>query len=140
MKPLVAVVLFAALSAGGCGPRREPPGIVQGRVTNLGKPVTDAVIYFDKDGDDYSVFAPLDGEGAYQVKTFDYGGLPAGTYRIRLKPAAEGMTALAGDAQKKEPAHQLIPRRFQDVNTSGLRAEVQSGENPAFDFDLGKAP
>ena len=136
--PRIAPLLLASivLSSLGCQPTREAPGIVVGRVVNLDKPITDANIYFEKVGDDYSVFAGLQADGSFQLKTHDYGGLPAGSYRIAVRPDPGKRVILVGD--NNQLSHPLIPPQFMDVNTSGLTADVKTGENPAFHFDLGK--
>ncbi len=127
-------MMFALLA--GCGDGREPPAIVKGRVTNQGRTVTGAVVYFEKEGSEYSLFMPLDPEGRFQVKTYDYGGLPSGAYRISIKPMPDKLVALVGD-EKKGLSHPLIPNRFWKNSTSGLRVEVKSGENPPLEIDLG---
>lgn len=132
-----AVVASIALIVAGCKPAREPAGIVAGRVVNQDKPVTDANIYFEKVDDDYAVFASLQVDGSFKLKTHDYGGLPAGSYRIAVRPDPGKVVILAGD-DKPQLSHPLIPSQFMDANTSGLTADVKSGENPAFHFDLGK--
>ncbi len=121
----------------GCAPAREPPGIVIGRVVNRDKPITNALIYFEKIDDDYAVFESLAADGGFQLKTHDYGGLPAGSYRIAVRPDPGKSMALVGDAPTPR-AHPLIPERFMDTKTSALSAEVKAGENPLYLFDLGK--
>lgn len=145
MKRSVCLLLLAAATAApftGCKDAREPPAIVRGQVTNAGRPVTDAVIYFEKEDADYSIYAPLDANGAFQMKTFDYGGLPEGAYKIAFRPdpSKNQPPPLAGDAGKAPLVHPLIPPHFMKTETSGLRVEVKKGENPAFHWDLGKKP
>lgn len=138
MKQIFLPILFAALLA-GCGASREPPGIVRGQVTSAGKPVTDAVIYFEKEDADYSIYVRLDESGNFQMKTFDYGGLPEGAYRIAIRPdPARNQPPLAGDANKAPLVHPLIPAHFMKSETSGLRVLVKRGENPPIRWDLGK--
>lgn len=126
-----------ALITGCGGTHRDPPGIVTGRVTNNTKPVTDANIYFEKVGDDYAVFESLRADGTFQIKTHDLGGLPAGSYRIAVRPDPGKAARLVGDAPD-QLSHPLIPAACMNAQTSGLTVEVRVGENPSFDFDLGK--
>src|SRR5690348_10813805 len=99
MKRTIFFVLLVSIV--GCGERRDPPAIVRGQVTNAGRPVTDAVIYFENEDESkpYSIFAILDASGNYQMKTHDYGGLPEGAYKISIRPdPAKNQPPLAGDA------------------------------------------
>src|SRR5262245_36128200 len=140
--PSIFVFLFLSAiltGAAGCEKPRDPPGIVRGQVTNAGKPVTDAVIYFEKEGEDYSIYDRLDASGNFQMKTHDYGGLPEGTYRVAIRPdPAKNQPPLAGDANKAPMVHPLIPPPFMKAETSGLRVEVKKGANPTIAWDLGK--
>lgn len=128
---------FSVCLLAACGPRTEPPGIVQGRVVHQDKPVTDANIYFEKADADYSVFATLDADGNFQLKTNTVAGLPAGTYRVAFRPNPATKTVLVGDEGPKL-SHPLIPDRFFDPATSGITVEVRAGDNPLFNFDLAK--
>jgi len=129
--------LGAILAQVGCGTPQESPGVVKGRVVNQGKPITDANIYFEKADADHSVFANLQTDGTFHLKTNVSAGLPAGSYKIAVRPDPGKMVILVGDESKKLN-HPLIPERFMDAATSGLKAEVRPGENPPFEFDLGK--
>jgi hypothetical protein len=83
----------------------------------------------------------VDADGTYTVKTYKGAGLPVGSYRVAIRPAApqnpDGKLPLAGDAAKK-PDAPPIPPKYLDSKTSGLRIEVHEGDNPAFNFDLEK--
>jgi hypothetical protein len=142
-----AVILLAGtvVWAEGCGERASPRQQVHGRVTNKGEPVTDAVIIFQSDAGT-AVMAELDEDGRYTVDTHNTTGLPPGTYAIAVKPAGQQWqpsSALpppttAAPGASSELSHRLIPSRFFNARTSGLKVEVKPGEERAFDFDLGK--
>ena len=134
MKTWISPVLLATFVV-GCGAQREPPALVEGRVVNAGRPVTEAVVYFEKEGTDHSLYVRVGPDGEFKVKTFDYGGIPSGKYRIAIKPDVSQGVHLVGD-DKKTLAHPLIPEHFMKSETSGLRVEVKQGENPAILWDL----
>lgn len=134
MKRVLAGLMFVVFLGCSTG---DNPGIVKGKVVNKGKPVTDANIYFEKADGDHSVFATLQADGTFQIKTNVSGGLPAGKYRIAFRPDPGTKVVLVGDTGAKL-SHPLIPEHFFDSKTSGLSVEVRPGDNPPFEFDLGK--
>jgi hypothetical protein len=90
-------------------------GTVTGKVTAKGKPVPGGeVVFRDKDDKDYK--AELDKDGSYELKN-----LKPGEYTIWLR--------------KKDPAATLVPEKYTDPKTSGLKHEVKSGEQ-TFDISL----
>ena len=132
---LLPIVL--GMAACGCGVRRDPPAVVEGRIVNAGRPVTDAVVYFENEASDHSLYVRVGPDGEFKVKTFDYGGIPAGTYRIAIKPDVRQGVHLVGD-DKTTLSHPLIPDYAMKSEPSGLRVEVKQGENPAIFWDLAK--
>src|SRR5690349_20020486 len=107
-RPLVLSLMCATVLVAGCEKPRDPPALVRGQVTNAGKPVTDAVIYFEKEDADYSTYVRLDESGNFQMKTFDCGGLPEGAYKIAIRPdPSKNQPTLAGDAGKAPLTHPL---------------------------------
>lgn len=134
----------------GCSPPGPVLGTLAGRVTNNGKPVTGARIYFENAELGTGTVADLDAEGRFSVATADGPGLPLGKYRVAIKPqgisAALSPTgdlpleALAGSSAAKDPppSNSLIPADFYDFDNSGLAVEIKAGENPVWEIDLGK--
>ncbi len=105
---------------------------VRGRVTLDGQPLADATVVFTGDGQPMAT-GQTDAQGRYRLRTGDQPGIAAGTYRVtvsayRTLPAADG---------SDEPIPELrTPARYNNAATSGLTAEVGSGQDE-FNFELG---
>ena len=132
-----AFALLGLLWIAGCS--RAEVGSVAGKVSLDGNPVSGAVIVFENAERGVSVNAELTADGTYTVRTFDTGGLPPGEYAVAVRPGGIAGTdaPLAGEEfpQNDSPG-QAIPARYHGTQTSGLRATVQAGRNPPFDFQL----
>jgi hypothetical protein len=132
-----ALVTAAVLLPAGCsGPET---GHVAGRVTIGGSPVTQGCIVFEDTAAGISVNVGLQSDGSYVVKTHDRSGLPPGTYKVAVKPAAFGgdEVPLVTEPSSQAPAPgSQIPRKYHSTATSQLTATVETGDNQPFDFDL----
>jgi hypothetical protein len=112
-------------------------------VTLDDKPVTGAMVLFENKEQGVAIQAPLDGDGRYQVKTYEGEGLPLGSYKVAVTPGRIMQPGeelpLAGKANYPPPPPPAeIPERYRSVATSGLTIEVRQGDKPSFDFDLAK--
>ena len=124
----------------GCGHTEANTGIVRGRITFAGKPVSDGSIRFESK-ERVSQNADLDAEGNYHVQTYESLGLPPGVYRVAVMPrvVTSNQPLLAAPPEDtKLPDFPHIPPKFRDVATSQLSIKVERGANPPFDFDLSK--
>ena len=133
----LVAILLAAVSLCGCGTSGPPKGMVHGKVSFDGQPVSEGTIRFEnKHG--VSLNANLGPDGNYQVQTYEGLGLPPGTYQVAVVPrvAAAAQPMLVGAARPAEeiPEFPHIPPKYRSISTSGLSINVQVGENPAFDF------
>lgn len=122
-------------------------GTVKGRLTMDGKPLKPgtAVTLMQPDSG-YLAFGTTDAEGNFEVKSWNEGHMPIGTYRVMIQPpagdspdpesaeAAELALSGGGGADKAE-----FPERYRQTTTSGLTYEVKEGENH-FEIDLKSAP
>jgi hypothetical protein len=122
----LALVLVSL--AGGCSASTRSPlgerGIVKGKVTFDGKPVTSGSVGFFPvergQGDEQYGF--IDKSGQYTASLFP------GKYRVAIEP--EGVRS--GSAGKSS----AVPAKFQKPDTSGIEVEVPSGGREALDFPL----
>lgn len=142
------VVLAGALVMGlpGCGPKAPPRGTVHGIVTANGAPVQDATIFFENAAEAVAMTATIQEDGTYEVKSYLGRGLPIGSYKVAIYPGRmmkDGSEApLAGTPQPPRPVKKTsglnILEKYGKTATSGLTVEVNEGENPPFDFEVGK--
>ena len=129
------VVALSAMAPMACGSTGPGMAQVSGKVTYKGNPVTKGTITFQ---------ATSPG-GRNATGMID----PGGYYRLQTENPSDG--ALVGDyvvvisARDDEvldyipktpvPPKYLVPAKFEDPKTSGLKATVKSGSNP-IDFEL----
>lgn len=125
-----------ALAAVGCGSSGPEMARVTGKVTYNGQPVPLGTI----------AFQALDPEGGRNAIGMIQ---PDGTYTLHTEQPGDG--ALLGDYQigivardepildyipaKPVPPKRLTPEKYENPQTSGLRAQVESGRN-VIDFEL----
>jgi hypothetical protein len=143
----VSLALVALLCA-GCAPATSK---VSGTVTYKTKPLTAGSVTFVTDQG--TVSGAIDNNGAYTVEN-----VPVGTAKVSVFSAGgpkmtqkfggvqkgkgggpkdlppEAEKALAG-AKQGAPAV-TIPEKYSDANTSDLKVEVTSGQNPPFNIEL----
>ena len=134
-------VIAGLLLIAGCG--RADVGSVAGQVTLDGRPLSGAVIVFENAERGVSVNAELADDGSYAVRTFDTRGLPPGEYAVAVRPGGVAGTdaPLVGEETPQDASFsQAVPARYRNTQTSGLRATVEAGRNPPFDFQLTTTP
>ena len=117
----------------GCNSAEEI-GVIEGTVTLKGQPITNATLFFRDHDRGIHIMADLDEQGGYQVFTAGGKGLPLGKYRVSLVPAGPTLDIndQTGEITSIRPTKSQgpqIPKRYQDVKTSGLVATVTSGRN-----------
>jgi hypothetical protein len=129
------VALFCVLLA-GCSDRPKLAK-VKGTVTLDGKPLPSGTVTFEAKGTRPATGKIVNGE-IVEVTTFDTGdGAPVGSHRVAVTANAEANSAVVanpGESSKGPKSEymvgkSLIPAAYNDPNTSGLTAEIKSGEN-----------
>lgn len=123
------VLLCAAV---GChrGPKTPPLAKTNGTVTLDGKPVTTGIIVFVPDvkkGTSGPIgIGAMDRNGRYTIFTNGVDGAIVGAHNVRVQ----------------EPMGQswIVPARYADAASSGLTAEVKSGQDNSIDFKLTTKP
>ena len=126
----------------GCPSSSRPPTYrVTGTVTLQGKPVAGAAITFVPTGEGEAASAITDSEGKYALTTWEAGdGARPGEYRVKVSkqeqkavdPAKMVQNLSIEEEQKiyveskkaTPPAKSLLPRKYQDDQTSGLTHTV----------------
>lgn len=129
---LLACLIGCAQSA---GPATVP---VTGTITMDGKPIAGAVVVFSPQGTSdesrLATQAETDSEGRFELKTYLGGadfklGVPAGDYAVSVSKLE------VVQDMRRQPKN-LLPKKYNQPNTSGFSATVDpSGEND-FTFDL----
>jgi hypothetical protein len=140
------VTMLSMLLAGlltGCGSSRNPEWAdtvpVSGSVTYNGSPVEGASVTFRPDSSqDRGAVGVTDASGQFRLMTYEPndGAIP-GSFRVTIeKTVLEG--AIETDDSLAPPAktRDLLPVRYKNVDTSGLSAEVEEGEEKEFPFEL----
>jgi hypothetical protein len=128
---------------------------VRGRVLYKGRGVPRATVIFFPQGETAEAvgkmrpFAYADDEGNFAVKTYVEGdGAPTGEYRVSIiaasMPVQKGPTKdqASGAADSPATGVQIPPavtQKFGNVDTAGIRVQVQEGENNLDPFELSAA-
>ncbi len=150
---VMAALVVIILGCGG-GSGENPAAVpVSGTVTLGGQPVEGAQVVFSPTGGEGNAAAgTTDATGKYSLTTGAAGdGAVPGSYRVAItkvegatQPGTTGMSeeesraahynqAAGGDA---EGPKDLLPAKYKSADTSGLKAEVQAGQENRFDFAL----
>jgi len=124
-----------ALSPLACGRSGPEMARVSGTVTYQGKPVPKGTVSFvSTDPARRNATGQLDANGFYRLQTEEPGdGAEVGDYEVTIFSHEEKIL----DYRPKEPvkAQRLIPEKYENPKTSGLKRTVKSGSN-TFDFPL----
>lgn len=134
--------LFAVLAAAGCGSDGPPMAEAGGVVNYNGSPLEGATVVFQPASGPLAV-GTTDGEGRFTLMTNGQPEAVVGSGKVAVT-AVEQLIVVEG----REPtAHELanmsrslIPEKYSNVATSGLTAEVKSGEENDFKLDLTGPP
>ena len=132
----------------GCGGSGRPSLTkVSGAVTLDGQPLEGAMVSFQFAGDEKDKYkrpsmGTTDAQGKFTVGTYDKeDGLPVGKYKVAIQKR-ELLTKLPeGASEDSLDSYDLsykwvTPRKYSDVATSGLEAEVTGSELKPAVFDL----
>lgn len=129
LRCMVPVCLLLPVLA-GCS-RSEPQGKVFGTVTFRGAPVPQGLVMFSNQEKGLFFTAELDPQGKFAVKTADGEGLPLGTYEVCVNPPVLDAPPIGTVMQPARiPEFANIPLKYRVAATSGLKLEVQEGDNP----------
>jgi hypothetical protein len=132
-----ALLAFCAGAAPGCGEEIERPETfpVQGRVTYQGKPVPRGTITFQSD-DGQAAVGEIQPDGSYRLSTFEEGdGAVLGHHKVYIIADTSDPGMIPGSSPGYTPPKDLIPKKYNRVETSGLEANVAE-EAGMIDFDL----
>jgi hypothetical protein len=143
---LLAVGGLVAIGLSGC----QKPGLkvhpVEGVVLLDGTPVSDATVEFAPvSAEAFTAYGRSDAEGRFRVTSTrggpPNGGAVAGDYTVLFKKAdydLKGTGKTRADDLDGVPLIYEIPKRYGDLETSGLKATVKPGRNdgPDFRFEL----
>ena len=132
-RALVAFALCGFLA--GCSDRPKLAK-VKGTVTLDGKPLATGSVTFEAKGMRPARGKIVNGE-ITEVTTYDTGdGAPVGSHRVAVTATADAGAAIApnpGDTKAPQGDYMsgksLIPAAYNNPDTSGLTAEIKSGEN-----------
>lgn len=136
----VAAFIWVSISILGCGsgaapqPARYP---VTGKVLFKGKPAKYAVVSLIPVESSEGI-GPAEGradiDGNFEVKSYrTFPGAEPGDYLVSVSWQIPGNPLSADDP---EYGPELLPKRYQDPATSGLKATVEATENELPTFEL----
>lgn len=121
----------------GCESKSGQPATlpVQGKVTYKGQPVPKGTVTFQSD-DGHTATGTIQSDGSYRLSTFgeNDGAIP-GHHRVMIIANDADPTLMPGSSPGYKPPKDLVPAKFNKLETSGLEAVV-SKEKPSIDFDL----
>ena len=122
---IVWVFVMFSLYLVGCdyGPDGPPRFETSGVVLSEGNPVLKAQVVFYFTEHKVSRGATTDGDGKFRVKAGTGNGLPAGEYKVAVRPAPEGEEVMF-DIVRPD-----IPVLYRRKETSPLTASISAGDN-----------
>jgi hypothetical protein len=131
---LMVSLAWGLASVGGCSDNRPKTAPVRGKITYKGNPVRTGTIMFEPDQVGPAAVGDIQRDGAYTLKTYKPGdGAILGMHRVTIT-ALEDQSGKLPEQRNPLPAL-LIPLKYAQATTSGLRVEVQHQDN-VINFDL----
>ncbi|MGL4513039.1 MAG: hypothetical protein ACRCT8_08090 [Lacipirellulaceae bacterium] len=122
---LACAVVLA--SVGGCG--SEFGATVTGKVTLDGAAVTPGLVTFASDrAGEAPAASDLASDGSYSLRTNGKPGAAPGTYRIAVQ-AFKSPEGLKPGERSMKPSEPLVPKKYLQIDTSGLEYAVERGSN-----------
>jgi hypothetical protein len=125
VKSLRAGAILFPLLVIGCG--KSQNATVSGIVTYDGQPLSTGAVTFQPVAPGPLAIGDIRNDGAYTLRTGDATGLSAGEYQVTV--VATGPMPEATPSNPMPLPELLIPARYGDVSTSGLKYTVERGEN-----------
>jgi len=134
----LAVICLLALVLAGCGSGGLPQADVSGKVTFQGNPVPNVLVSFTPERGP-GASGKTDAQGNYTLMTKNPGdGAVIGKHAVTISQPKRGMILEKGQPPRMAPPPKMvIPPKYANVQTSGLTADVKSGDNP-LDFELAR--
>lgn len=132
----VVVLMVLTVIGQGCGykPDLPPTAEVSGTVTLDGQPLSGAMIQFAPDAQKGTKgaagVAASDEKGHFEVTTAGVKGALVGFHKVRVEARARRKD----ETDTMPPS--LIPAKYNNPSTSGLRAEVKSEQKNVVDLPL----
>ena len=139
------LMCWLGIGLAGCSANSGAPEVASagGTITYQGKPLANAVVAFAADTGVRISHATTDANGRYRLSTLKPGdGAVVGNHRVTVvaqgprrepPPGTPGAGMPGGPSL---PGLPLIPEKYFQPHTSGLTAEVRSGEDNVFDIEL----
>jgi hypothetical protein len=144
-------LLTASLALVGCGETdkwtadRPKPVPAMGTVLLDQKPVEGATIVFQPDGGGHTRAATgvTDAAGEFRLQTYDPNdGAVPGKFKVTVTKVEVESTAASEESNVNDSSaptsEWLIPKKYGNSATSGLKAEVTEGGENDFTFELKK--
>ncbi len=125
------------VTAWGCGSPSEHPETVpvQGKVSYKGAPVPKGTISFQSDGGEVAI-GEIQPDGTYKLSTFaEEDGAVPGHAKVSVVANTGDPNMMPGSSPGYTPPKDLVPKKYNKPETSGLEANVTKG-GPPVDFDL----
>ena len=134
-------VVCLVLCAGCGGSDRAPLGKVSGTVSYQGQPIVSGTIIFEVAGARPANGKIVDGQIAEVTTHEPNDGVPIGQAKIAVfatsvgdaggaaTPGDPGTLPSPGQNYMDAGAQSLIPAKYNDPSTSGLKEEIKKGEN-----------
>jgi hypothetical protein len=130
------VVGGCLLLASGCGPKGLDLAPVRGRITLDGKPIANAGVGFISPSAAHPATANTDSDGNYRLRTLAANdGAVVDDYVVTVV-LSEDPNYGTSRAYDPHMIRWIVPERYSNATTSGLRAKVTHGGPNVFDFDL----
>lgn len=129
----VVLTTWALMSACGCGGK---PASVSGTVTLDGLPVQRGTVAFTPVNQGMMAQGDIESDGSYKLHTNLDTGLIPGEYSVRVISREPGVSI---GGSPPIPGDYIVPKKYGQASTSGLRFEVASGRN-TIDLDLKSEP
>jgi hypothetical protein len=130
-------VLCLPVCISGCGGTYD--STVSGAVTFDGNKVTRGTVAYHPVASGPAAYARIDEDGMYSVRTGREEGLPAGEYQVTVtanEPPTTQQTAAGGPPP---PGKSITPLWYRAKQTSGLKFNVEPGDN-TINLELTKQP
>jgi hypothetical protein len=128
--------VLLVLGLGGCGSSSGPTGKVDGQVTLDGQPVpTGTVVMFQEGPEPFSGVTGADGK--FTIGT----PVKVGSYVVAVQQIETDDRSIEERKKpgSKPPVFQnVVPEKYRNAQTSGVKFDVKEGDNNKFELDMSK--